>query len=395
MHLSPLIPQLVGIAFAILAIGLILRAFRQPQLVGYIMAGVIVGPAGFGLISDSRTIEEIGALGVTLLLFFIGMEISPRKLVEGWRVAILGTLFQIGVSVALTWAMGAWLDWPLARSILLGFVISLSSTAVVLKLLQDRGELDSRAGQNVLLILLAQDLAVVPMLLAISFLGDARPSEWEIFKQVTGGIGLLAFSAWLISRESIRLPLVHRVRGDHELQVFAALLVCFGMAYISGFLGLSAALGAFIGGMVVASARETEWVHHALLPLHVVFVAVFFVSVGMLIDLKFLMEHLPQILLLVLGVLITNTLINAAILHLLGEGWRSATYAGALLAQIGEFSFVLAAVGLHAHIVAQHAYQLTVAVIAITLIVSPAWIALFRRLLRCGIPTEEKAHATH
>lgn len=383
MHLSPLIPQLVGIAFAILAIGLILRAFRQPQLVGYIMAGVIVGPAGFGLISDITKIEEIGALGVTLLLFFIGMEISPRKLVEGWRVAILGTLFQIGVSVALTWAMGAWLDWPLARSILLGFVISLSSTAVVLKLLQDRGELDSRAGQNVLLILLAQDLAVVPMLLAISFLGDTRPSEWEIVKQVTGGIALLAFSAWLISRESIRLPFVHRVRGDHELQVFAALLICFGMAYISGFLGLSAALGAFIGGIVVASARETEWVHYALLPLHVVFVAVFFVSVGMLIDLKFLMEHLVQILLLVLGVLITNTLINAAILRLLGEGWRSATYAGALLAQIGEFSFVLAAVGLQAQIVTGHAYQLTVAVIAVTLIVSPAWIALFRRLLSC------------
>ena len=181
-------------------------------------------------------------------------------------------------------------------SILLGFVISLSSTAVVLKLLQDRGELDSKAGHNVLLILLAQDLAVVPMLVVISLLGENAPSQTEILSQIFGGIFLLAFSAWIISREQIHLPLIRHIRENHEMQVFAALLICFGMAFISGILNLSAALGAFIGGIVVASARETEWVHRALEPLHVVFVAVFFVSVGMLIDLTFLHEHLLQIL---------------------------------------------------------------------------------------------------
>lgn len=319
MHLSPLIPPLVGIIFIILAIGVLLRAFRQPQLVGYILAGLLIGPAGLALLPDAATAEELGALGVTLLLFFIGMEVSPRELINGWRIAILGTLFQIAVSVACILAMSAWLDWPLSRSILLGFVISLSSTAVVLKLLQDRGELDSKAGKNVLLILLAQDLAVVPMLIVISLLGDSTPSQDMILRQALGGILLLAFSAWLISREQIHLPLIHHIRGDHEIQVFAALLICFGMAFTSGILNLSAALGAFIGGMVVASARETEWVHRALEPLHVVFVAVFFVSVGMLIDPRFLHDNLLQILLLVAGVLLTNTFINAVILRLLGN----------------------------------------------------------------------------
>lgn len=378
MHISPLIPPLVGIIFLILAIGVVLRSFRQPQLVGYILAGMMIGPAGLALIPDAATVQELGALGVTLLLFFIGMEVSPRALITGWRIAILGTLFQIAISVACTWAMGAWLGWPLPRSILLGFVISLSSTAVVLKLLQDRGELDSKAGQNVLLILLAQDMAVVPMLVIISLLGDSAPSQTEMLRQIFGGILLLGFSAWLISREQIHLPLIQHFRDNHEMQVFAALLICFGMAFISGIMNLSAPLGAFIGGMVVASARETDWVHRALEPLHVIFVAVFFVSVGMLIDSDFLSEHLLQILLLVAGVLLTNTFLNAVILRLLNNSWRDALYSGALLSQIGEFSFVLAAVGLHANIVTQNAYQTTVAVIAISLLASPAWIALVR-----------------
>jgi CPA2 family monovalent cation:H+ antiporter-2 len=393
MHLSPLIPPLVGIIFIVLTIGVLLRAFRQPQLVGYILAGVLIGPSGLALVPDIATVEELGALGVTLLLFFIGMEVSPRQLIQGWRIAIFGTLFQIAISVACTWVMGIWLGWPLPRSILLGFVISLSSTAVVLKLLQDRGELDSKAGQNVLLILLAQDLMVVPMLIVISLLGDIKPSQTEILGQILGGALLLGFSAWLISREQIRLPLTRHVHGNHEIQVFAALLICFGMAFISGILNLSAALGAFIGGMVVASARETEWVHRALEPLHVIFVAIFFVSVGMLIDPAFLSNQFWQILLLVAGVLITNTFLNAIILRLLGNNWRDATYSGALLSQIGEFSFVLAAVGLHAHIVTQNAYQITVAVIAISLLLSPAWISLVRlAIMRAKSGLQQQTH---
>jgi CPA2 family monovalent cation:H+ antiporter-2 len=279
--------------------------------------------------------------------------------------------------------MGLWLGWPFSRSILLGFVVSLSSTAVVLKLLHDRGELQSKPGQNVILILLTQDLAVVPMLIIISLLGDKAPSQSELFLQIGGGTLLLALSAWLISRDQIKLPFMSHVRKNHELQVFTALLICFGMAYISGVLNLSVALGAFIAGMIVATAKETEWVHHALAPLHVIFVAIFFVSVGMLIDIVFLQEHLLQILFLTIIVLLSNTFINSVILRALNNTstWSDALYSGALLSQVGEFSFVLAAVGLNSLIITQAAYQMTIAVIAISLLVSPVWVSLIRSML--------------
>jgi len=378
MHLASLIPPLVGVIFIILLLGMALRRFRQPQLVGYIVTGVLIGPHGFGLVTDIGLVENLGALGVNLLLFFIGMEISPRQLVVGWRIALFGTLLQILLSVGCTWLLGLWLDWPLARIVLMGFVISLSSTTVVLKLLDDRGELTSRAGRHVLLILLAQDLAVVPMLIALSFLGEQQPDRQLLITQIVGGIAVLAFSSWLVTRDTLRLPLVHHLREDKELQVFAALSICFGLAFVTGSLGLSAALGAFIGGIIVGTARETEWVHHALNPLRVVFVAIFFVSVGMLVDVAFVLQYLNLIAVLLLGVLITNTFINAVILKLLGDSWGNSLYSGAMLSQIGEFSFVLAAVGIQSGIVTQHAYQLTIAVIAASLLFSPAWIGTCR-----------------
>lgn len=382
MHIDPLIPPLVGVVAVVLVLGLVLQAFRQPQLVGYIIAGFIIGPAGLGIVTDAALIEHLGSIGVTLLLFFIGMEVSPYHFVRGWRVAIFGTLFQILVSVGCVAVLGSWLDWSLGRIVLLGFVISLSSTAVVLKLLKDRGELQTRSGNNVLLILLTQDLAVVPMLIVISLLSGERPDSAVLIKQAVGGIAVVALAVFILTRQHVRLPLARRVRQDHELQVFAALLLCFGLAFITGSLGLSSALGAFVAGMIVASAKETEWVHQALEPIRVVFIGILFVSMGMLIDAGFVAQYWLLIVLLVVGVFLTNTFINAFVLKALGESWHDSFYSAALLAQIGEFSFILASVGIQAGIIEQFSYQVTIATIALSLLVSPLWISGSKRLLR-------------
>lgn len=382
MHVDPLIPPLVGVVAVVLVLGLLLQAFRQPQLVGYIIAGFIIGPAGLGIVTDKVLIEHLGSIGVTLLLFFIGMEVSPQHFVRGWRVAIFGTLFQILVSVGCVSIVGYWLDWTLGRIVLLGFVISLSSTAVVLKLLKDRGELQSRSGNNVLLILLTQDLAVVPMLIVISFLSGQSPDTGVLVRQAVGGIAIVALAAFTLARPHIRLPLAHRIRKDHELQVFAALLMCFGLAFVTGVLGLSSALGAFVAGMIVASARETEWVHQALEPIRIVFIGILFVSMGMLIDAVFLADFWPLVLILVLGVFLTNTFINAIVLKALGESWQVSLYSAALLAQIGEFSFILASVGIQSGIIEEFSYQVTIATIALSLLLSPMWIAASKRLLK-------------
>jgi CPA2 family monovalent cation:H+ antiporter-2 len=388
MHLDPLLPPLVGVIAVVLILGLLLQFFRQPQLVGYIIAGIIIGPAGLAFIQDVALIEHLGALGVTLLLFFIGMEVSPHQLARGWRIAVFGTLFQVLISVLTTWAIGAFFDWSLSRIVLLGFVISLSSTAVVLKLLKDRNELDTAAGQNVLLILLAQDLAIVPMLIIVSMLSGQAPEKALIYKQILGGVAVTAFAIWVVSRHHLKLPFAKQVKKDHEIQLFAALLACFGLAFITGILGLSAALGAFVAGLVIASAKETDWVQHALEPLRIVFVALLFVSMGMLIDINFVAQNLMLLLSLLIGILITNTFINALILKLLGNNWQVSLYSGALLSQIGEFSFVLASVGLQVGLINNFGYQATIALIALSLLASPIWIQLSKRLLNTVYRTE-------
>ncbi len=381
MHLDPLLPLIVGVVAVVLGIGMLLQFFRQPQLVGYIITGIIIGPTGLAIVSDVTLIEHLGAIGVTLLLFFIGMEVSPRQLASGWRIATFGTLFQILISVATTWFIGVLLDWSLSRIVLLGFVISLSSTAVVLKLLKDRNELKSAAGQNVLLILLAQDLAVVPMLIIISMLSGKSPEQSLIYKQLIGGVVITGFAIWVASRKRLKLPFARVIKKDHELQLFAALLICFGFAFISGMLGLSAALGAFVAGMVIASAKETDWVTHALEPLKVVFVALLFVSMGMIIDISFIRDNWTLLASLLLGVLVTNTFINALILKILGNRWAVSFYSGALLSQVGEFSFILATVGLQVGLINSFGYQATIALIALSLLASPLWIQLSRKLI--------------
>ena len=374
MHIDPLMPTLVGALLGILLIGFLLRALKQPHVVGYLLAGMLMGPYGIGLVTDAATMSRLGALGVVLLLFFVGMEVSPARLASRWHVSVIGTCLQVVISVGAVGLLGIWLDWPLERIVLLGFVTSLSSTAVVMKLLQDWGEMTSREGQDVLGILLIQDLIVIPMLIVLGFLGGAKPTFSELSLQIVGGVLLIGLIVWIILQKTIHLPLSRLLRGDHEMQVFAALVICFGLALLSGLFHLSTALGAFAAGMVIGAAKETQWVHQSLEPLRVVFVALFFVSIGMLVDLDFLRTHMMQSGLLVLLVLLTNTVLNAVILRVLGYEWTPSFYAGALLSQIGEFSFVIAAVGSQAHIISEIAYQYTIVVIALSLLVSPLWI---------------------
>ena len=381
MHIDPVLPILVGAILAILLIGFALRALHQPQIVGYLVAGLAIGPHGLALLQDPDLIGRLGGIGLIVLLFFVGMEASPGALLSRWRLAIFGVALQIATTVALVWVIGMYYAWPWSQVLIFGFIISLSSTAVVLKLLKDWNELNSQTGQNVLVMLLAQDMALIPMIIALNVLGGEEISGSELLAQSAGAVVLIGIATWVFTRDHVRLPFAAKLRADHELQVFAALMLCFGLALISGELGLSTALGAFVAGLVVSSARETDWVHRSLEPFRVVFVAVFFVSVGMLINLDYVRENLVKVSLLVVLIVGVNTLLNAGILRLLGSSWRRASYAGALLSQIGEFSFILAALAHNEHMLPDDEYRLVVAVIALSLMFSPLWIGLCKSLL--------------
>jgi len=381
MHIDPALPLLVGVILAILLVGFALRALGQPQIVGYIIAGLVIGPAGIGLLDDPLTISRIGNIGLIVLLFFVGMEASPGALLSRWRLAIFGVVLQVLATLAVVWAIGYFFSWTWPQIIIFGFVISLSSTAVVLKLLKDWDELGTQTGQNVLVVLLAQDLALVPMIITINMMGGEQLSTGELVAQLIGAVILIGIAAWVFTRDHVRLPFAARLRADHELQVFAALMLCFGLALISGELGLSTALGAFIAGLVVSSARETDWVQKSLDPFRIVFVAAFFVSVGMLIDVEYVLGNLLKLGALVAVIVVINTALNAIILHLLGSSWQRASYAGALLSQIGEFSFILIALAHTEKIIPDEDYRMLVAAIAISLMLSPAWIGLCKALL--------------
>lgn len=381
MHLDPIFPNIVGTLFTILLVGQLLHRLNQPYVVGYLVTGIILGPHLLGIIDDQAAIERFGAMGVLFLLFFIGMEVSPAKLMSAWRIAVFGTTIQILVSIGVVWAIGVWLGWPIYRIVLLGFVISLSSTSVVLKILQDENELETETGQNVLGVLLFQDMAIIPMLIIIGLMSGDTPDFQQIALQFVGGTLMIFLVIFLMRKETVRLPLSSWLRGDYEMQVFTALAICFGLSLVSGLFGLSTALGAFVAGMLVGSARETAWVHSSLEPFRVIFVALFFASIGLLVDLSFIKMYWLQICLLVIAVIITNTFINAFIIRILGDSWPDSFYSGSLLSQIGEFSFVLAAVGMQAQLISHHSYQLTITVIALSLVISPAWILLARWLV--------------
>ncbi|HWY23808.1 MAG TPA: cation:proton antiporter [Nevskia sp.] len=382
MHYDPFMLKIVGAILGILAVALISRALRQPHVVGYLVAGMLLGPHGLALLTERATLSRVGEFGVLLLLFFIGMENNPRELLTRWRITFIGTTCQIAGSVLCMGLLGWWLHWSTPRILLLGFVISLSSTALVLNYLRETGQTGGKIGRDALGVLLAQDLAVIPMLIVIGFFGSGGVSGETIALQLLGGALALALLAWLVWGKNLRLPFSERLRGDGELQIFVAFALCLGFALLAEGFGLSASLGAFLAGMLVGAARETEWVADRLEPFRVVFVAVFFVSVGLLVSLDFVVDNAVLVISLTLAVLIGNTAINALIFHALGDPWRYSIYAGAHLAQIGEFSFMLAAVGGQSGLITSFEYQLVIAVISATLILSPAWIGLIGRLQR-------------
>lgn len=371
----------VLLGFVALTMALFFRFLKQPSVIAYIITGIIVGPWGLGIITNHELISHLGGFGVVLLLFFVGMQMQIPRMISKWRIAVIGTAVQILISVFAMLIIGYFLNWSVNRVVLLGFVISLSSTAVIVKLLEDRDEINTKTGQNVLSILLAQDLAVIVMLIAISLMNEGGINPETILLQALGFLMFIFFIFLMIKRRGIGIPLGSRIREDHELQVIAALIICFGMASLSGLFQLSTALGAFAAGILVSVTKEIQWAHNSLQPFRVVFLALFFASIGMLIDMSFVRIQFTYILLLVIMVFLTNTFINALIFRWFGESWKSSVYGGSFLAQIGEFSFVLATVGLNSSILSSFGYQITIATISISLMICPLWINLFRRVL--------------
>ncbi|MBN1951150.1 MAG: cation:proton antiporter [Bacteroidales bacterium] len=378
VNIDPLMSKFVLLSLIIIAVGMVLRILRQPSMITYILVGVVVGPFGLKLIADEALISNLGSMGLVLLLFFIGMEIHLPDLIANWKVSVFGTLLQVLISVSITWLIGYFFGWAISQVIVLGFVLSLSSTAVIVKMLEERQELGTRAGRYVLGILLVQDILIVPMLIIIGYLGGHRPDGIELVKQLAGGFLIIGIILYVLWKKEIKIPFQKIFIVDKELQVFLAFILCFGFSMLTAWFGLSAALGAFVAGIVVSSVRSTRWVSESLHAFKILFVALFFVSVGMLINLQFIRENLGTIVLLVSLIFVLNNAINVLALRSFCKDWKVSLYAGSLLAQVGEFSFILSSMAYFSGIIGDFVYQLTISIIALSLFLSPFYINLIR-----------------
>jgi CPA2 family monovalent cation:H+ antiporter-2 len=368
------------IASIAVVFGLLLSKLRQPAIVGYVLAGLALGPSGAALVKSTGEVQTLAELGVILLLFVLGTELNVRFFLTQLGVALGCAFLQIAFSVAAAFGVGWLLDWPLAQTVLIGFLLSLSSTAVAVKMLEDLGDLDSDYGHLTVGALVAQDLAVVPMLLVLPALGGRMAFDYRFLAQIGLALLLLGGTIWFLARQGrFALPLAGWFRDDTDLAPLAILALCFSAASLSGLLGLTTAYGAFLAGLVLGNSTVQAATIRLIHPIQNVLLVVFFLSIGLLIDLQFVWRHLGTIAALLAAVVLTKTVINVLALRLLGQPFPRALAAGAVMAQIGEFSFVLAAAGLGARAIDKTGYRLAIAVIALSLVISPLWLGLARR----------------
>lgn len=378
-HLDDLTSIALVTGIAVLC-GLLLTRLRQPAIVGYILAGVVLGPTGLAVVQNSGDVQVLAELGVLLLLFLIGMELSLRALSAVLVTAISAMVLQVLVALGIGFGMGALFDWTVGQSVLIGFVIALSSTAVAIKILEDIGELRSPTGRVTVAVLLAQDLAFVPMILIIESFRPGASFGYDVAIRIVVAIAVLGLLIWLLGkRGKITLPIRGWMRRQIDLIPLAALAICMAAATLAGLAGLTPAYGAFVAGLVIANSTDRKPMIRATQPIQSVLVVVFFLSIGLLLDLNYIWANLSTVLILLVLVVLTKTVLNVAILRLLREPWERAFPAGVAMGQLGEFSFVLIGVGVSVAVLDSDGYRLAIAVIALSLLISPIWTVSARR----------------
>lgn len=355
-----------------IAVVFVFHQFRLPSIAGFLVAGALIGPHGFNLISDPSTIQVLAEIGVVLLLFTIGIEFSLVQLASLRRLLFIAAPIQVGGIIAIVWTGTMLAGMPWQQGIFWGFLLSLSSTAIVLKALTANGESESLHGRAAIGILVFQDLAVVPMILLVPILSS--PSEGAALSiLLTLGksivvVGLIMAAAWYL----VPKLLEHIVRsGSRELFLLTIIVLCLGIAWLTSLGGLSLALGAFIAGLIIS---ESEFSHQAMadvLPFRDSFNSLFFVSIGSLMDWRILLESPALVIGLLATILVIKFVTGAGAVLAVTIPPRSAVMAGVALAQVGEFSFILAQVGQENKLLTGVAYQVFLAVSVCSMIITP------------------------
>ena len=369
---------------------------RVPTIIGFLLTGVLAGPQGLALIKAGEQVEILAEIGVVLLLFTVGMEISLKDILKLKKYVLVGGSLQVFLTVATVFAIMANFKEPIGEAVLLGFLVSLSSTAIVLRIIPKREEFDSLHGRTTLGILIFQDIAVVPMMLMIPMLPGAVQSLSDPPMAILAkGLALIAFiiisAKWLVPQALYHIAKTE----DREIFLLSVVAICFWVAWITSLAGLSLGLGAFLAGLIIS---ESPYSHQAIgnvVPFRDAFTSFFFISIGMLLDIDLLLRNPALIILLAMAVIALKALVAGFAISLLGLPLRIIVLVALALSQIGEFSFVLSKVGFDSGLIPRANYQIFLDVTVLTMAATSLLMAISPRvadsMLRLPLPDKLKA----
>jgi monovalent cation:H+ antiporter-2, CPA2 family len=368
----PLLRDIIILMGVSVPVIFVFHRLGMPTIVGFLVTGVIIGPHGLGLITEASTVENLAQIGVVMLLFTIGLELSFAKLRNIGREAIVGGGLQILFTTAIVMIIARILNAPLPQAMLFGFIIAQSSTAIILKILSDKGEIDSSHGRLCMGISIVQDIAVVPMFILLQHIGKVEGiTVFLIAKSIlTAGLAVAAILAAAYILVPRILYQVVKLR-NREVFIITALFLCLGIAWLTSRVGLSLAMGAFIAGLVISESEYSHQIVAEVLPFRDIFSSLFFISIGMLLEFNYFTSHLPSIFPIAGAIIILKILIIIGIGQILKYPLRLAIIVGIALSNIGEFSFVLMKAGEEYGLLSKEMYQTFIAASILTMLAIP------------------------
>ena len=368
----PLLPDIVAIFCLSIGVLLVCHQIKIPPIVGFLLTGVLCGPTALGLVQNPHAVELLAEIGVVLLLFSIGLEMSGEELMRLKRPVFVGGTAQVVLTIGAFMGLGVLIGQTWQESMMYGFLASLSSTAIVLSRLQQKAQSESPQGRLDFSVLIFQDIAVVPMMLAIPILAGEGDTDIGGMLISAGRTLVILVGGWLLARHVVPrvMQLVLRTRSK-ELMLMTVLGLCFAIALGTASLGLSLALGAFLAGLLLSGSEYSPNVLEGILPFKDVFTSLFFISVGMLLDVDFLVHHLDKVFLFAALLILLKSVLSLPPMLLVGYPLRVSILAAMSLAQIGEFSFVLASSAVNGGLMDDDAYQMFLAASIVTMILTP------------------------
>ncbi|OGT39080.1 MAG: hypothetical protein A3E81_06125 [Gammaproteobacteria bacterium RIFCSPHIGHO2_12_FULL_36_30] len=375
------------ILFIALIVTIIFRHAHIPIILGYVLVGTLVGPNVLGWLQNTQAIKDFAEFGVVLLMFTVGLEFSLPKLFSLWRPAfILGSL-QIFFSSVITVIIGILLNMPLASSIVIGAIVAMSSTAIVTRQLLHQNEINTKHGENAIGILLFQDLAVIPILILMTRLSANDNQAIWLTLLLSFTKGVIAIAVILASGKWILKPLLRLIAGTQMIELFTlgVLFVSIGAAWFTNFLGLSYALGAFFSGIMLAECELKEKINAEIRPFRDVLLGLFFISIGMLVNVTTWPTTWHWILLLVLGLMIGKGLLITVLSKFFKDNIVTALRTGLILAQGSEFGFAILTIALSHHLLPENWGQVILAALLISFVLTPIIVRYNKKIAECLI----------